>query len=170
VAKKKVDKQELANRFTKQVMQEIGLEIGDQNSVVDQDTGLALSFNGKNLKCGHGDQPPRIHLSDSLLNPMGDLRQMKNLFSYYIKKEEAEQRDRTPGMFFQVEGSDEKNSVVLQYTDSDGTLKELQSKNYHNEAICYADLIMQYNGDPNVNLEEFDFPLEVATRRKINRP
>lgn len=165
MAKKKVNKQDLANKFTEQLMNEIGLEIGECGTVVDQDTGLSLQFNGKTLKYSHGDQPPRVHLSDSLLNPIGDLKQAKNLFSYYLRKEELEQTERTPGMFFSVPQQEEKCCVVLQYTDENGALHEFQSKAYNNESVCYADLIMQYNGEENVNLEEFDFDTKVATKR-----
>lgn len=167
--KEKIDKQELSNRFTAKILEEIGLEIGPYGSVVDQDTGLSLQFNGKNLKTGSGDSPARIHLSDILFNPIGDLKQMRNLFSYYIKKEEAENPNRVSGMFFQLPRNDGETSgaMVLQYTDKDeGLLKEIQSKKYCNESLCYADLMMQYNGEENVDLSEYDFPIETVSKKR----
>lgn len=165
---KKINKKELSDKFTTQVMNEIGLGVGEFGTVIDQDTGQMLQFNGKMLKYNQGDQPPIIHLSDSLLNPIGDLKQMRNLFAYYIRKEEEfPQSERTPGMYFPIQSADEeKSSMILQYMDQDGVLREVHSKEYYNEAICYADLMMQYNGDQNVDLNEYDFPLEAARKKK----
>lgn len=140
--------EELLNRL----MSEIGLDVDDNNHIVDQDTGMNLQFNGKNLLCD--DPTKRIFKKrdEITFNPIESPKLMNSLFSYYINKIHEED-GRYINIYYPVQDGD-KGYMELKEETTNTTMK---SNSYKNDCLKYADLILQLNGNDDNDLRKFDF-------------
>lgn len=147
------------------IMQEAGLEEGDCHEVVDQDTGSYFSFRNKRIITP--DAPSRrdgIHF-----DPVNNVKMMSMVFSYAATKL-AEEEGINPAMcFYPVEGDPVKGTKRMVVVSEDNVRRE--SKPYVNDALCYADLLLQINGEGEVDLSEYDMTKEeLQAKRNQMRP
>ena len=68
------------------IMEEIGLDVGEYNRIIDQDTGLEISMKGQHIVapgsyCGHNAIE---------FDPYNNRKMMNQFFSYFIKKVSVE--------------------------------------------------------------------------------
>lgn len=140
---------ELVNKL----MQEIGLDIDNNNYIIDQDNGNQIKFNGKNLKYNSDQNNNRRNSNEILFNPIENPKLMNNLFSYYTDKINQED-GRYVNIYYPLDSGDNSGKGKIELKED--TNDTLQSNNYYNDCLKYADLIFQLGGDTNVDLTEYD--------------
>ena len=137
------------------IMQEIGLEVGKNNIICDQDTGDALKINGMDIVapgCYGGKQSIEF-------DPYNNRKMMGQLFGHFLGKY-----------------SDETGVDVLSYynVDSGVDMKVecrmsndsiVSSKSYGRDSLKYTDIIMQLNGG-EADLSKYDIPQTKETIRR----
>ncbi len=133
----------------KMIMDEIGLEIGPEDLIIDQDFTQLLTVSGKNLKFMRNNKT-RHEKNIIEFNPSENVKVMVHLFSYYLNKKNLEDGTYFP-IYFPVLGSDGKTSAL----EIKGDII-IKSKYYKNESLKYLDIIMHINGEENVDLSYLD--------------
>lgn len=133
------------------IMQEIGLDIDDNNHIIDQDTGVALQFKGKQLKYIN-NKKCRLERNEIPFDPVCDAKLMNNLFAYYINKINAED-GRYVNIYYSVQDKNSKKGSIILKEERDNIT--MQSNSYYNDSLKYMDLILQLNGNDN-NLNAYD--------------
>ena len=126
------------------IMREMGLEIGNNNRIYDQDTGTELKINGMNIVA------PGCYQKQSMeFNPYNNKKMMSQLFGYFLNKI-----------------SDEGGPNVIAFYNGDNSRIEcktednevISSGSYSKETLRYVDLVMRLNDeDPSdINLSKYD--------------
>lgn len=147
--------------LNKVIMEEIGLTVDDQNRVLDQDTRERIKFKDKTVKYS-SQHPVTIGNNDIVFDPMNNRTLMNTLFEYYSHKLQEED-DVYVAMHYE-QRSEDKSTL---YAKVDG--KVLESKPYHQEALKYVDVIKQLNGAENVDLSQYDKPIQHIDKKPIRR-
>ena len=148
---------DLSYRFNRLMMQEMGIEIGARQRLYDQDTGLPLQFEGKDLvapgaSSGKGAQE---------FDPYNSTRMMAQMFTYYTDK--LAQNGEAPefNVIYNVDLGKGQGRVEMKNDE-----EQISSAVYQRDQCKYADLILRLNGDENPNLTEFDVPKVKETIKK----
>lgn len=76
----------MMNELTEKVMSIIGLDINHEFKVMDQDTGLLLTFNDKYLKFSYSDEIPIIGENDMWLDLLNNVKIVIYIFTYFLEK------------------------------------------------------------------------------------
>ena len=129
------------------LMQEIGLDVNDNNCIIDQDNGNLLQFNGKNLKYN----TDRFSKADVPFDPIQNVKLMSHLFSYFTGKLNDED-GRYINIYYPVDIPNSKKGVI-ELKENNNTIR---SNPYYNDSLKYADLIFKLSGEENVDLNEYD--------------
>ena len=140
--------------INKLVMQEIGLEVGPNKRIYDQDTGAAIRINNMDVV----DQGSYTNSRSTEFNPSGNRKMMGKLFGYFLDKR-SEETGINVSTYYNVDGN---NSIECRLSD-DTTIK---SKSYTRDSLKYLDIMMQLNGEKNVDLKEYDQPIEKDTIKR----
>lgn len=148
--------------INKLIMREIGLEIGPENRITDQDTGLQIKLEGIDLVApGCYDGPQTIEF-----DPYNNRKMMVQLFSYFADK----QRNETGiGILGFYNGSNTNNNSLSCRLTND---RIIESKPYRKESLKYTDLIMKINNDGEEvdDLSKYDIiPTNKSIKRKSNK-
>ena len=146
--------------FAIKMMQEIGLELGPNNYVVDQDTGDALMFKGKRTRFITDPTDMQYRRDDIPFDPLNNNNMMSNLFQYYATKLE-EQDDRYISVVYQSSQERFEKGTVSCREGND----TIQSDEYYKDSLKYGSLICKLNGG-NERFDEFDAPPIVKKRGK----
>lgn len=148
---------ELSLKFNKMIMEEMGIEIGDGRRLYDQDTGIKLQFDGKDLVA------PGSFIGRDVqeFDPYNSTRMMAQMFSYYTEKLVENGEADEYNVIYSVDTGNGKGHVEMKNDDD-----KLISKDYCRDQCKYADLILQLNGDTDPNLKEFDIPKTKKTVKK----
>ena len=148
---------ELSMKFNTMIMNEIGLEIGARQRLYDQDTGVLVQFEGKDLVAPGAASGREAQEFD----PYNSAKMMSQMFSYYTDKL-AEAGEINPfDIIYSVDGQNGRGRVEMKNNED-----FMKSKEYVRDQCKYADLILQINGDENPDLREFDIP---KTKETIKR-
>lgn len=135
--------------FNNQLMNEIGLEVGPGNRLYDQETGSQLIVRGKEMI-----SPGSMGSRDTVeFDPYNSTFQMHRMFDYFAHKYENES-----GVSIDVTYIEDDKAGGARLTIKDSDNNTYSSKNYKRDTLRYADIIMQLNGDEDVDLTEYDTP------------
>lgn len=137
------------NELLFKLRSEIGLSIGQDFSILDQDYGTIVFLHGKTLKGGFNNQEPRITYNDIYFDPINNVKLMRTLFQYYVNKI-RELENRYFSVFYPVFGDNGLGSMVIK-----NETEVYKSRYYHNEALRYIDLIFKISGN-DYDLSNFD--------------
>lgn len=131
-------------RYNMIIMQEIGLDVGPEGRVYDQDTGDAVTLNGVDLV-----GPTCYHKNRLRCHPWDNGRIMEDLFSYFLNKISYE-NDFVCSTFYDIFDDDDpkfSGLVVDGYNQITGEKMQYQSFfMYEKTCLKYLDVIMQFNG------------------------
>ena len=147
--------------FAIKMMQEIGLELGPNNYVVDQDTGDMLSFKGKKARFTPEDQTPIIHRDDIPFDPLNNPNMMSQLFNYYTNKLEEQDGRYIVVAYPSSQERTEKGTVSCKEGNT-----TVQSDEYYKDSLKYGSLICKLNGGDEKFNEYDQAPLIKRRKRK----
>ena len=141
---------------------EMGLEVGSDGCIRDQETKNPLRFKDKYIKCSITPYPIYAGNTDVLLELQHSYSIIEKLFGYYLDyAQNTDDGDITGGMiggFFIDELPDKSKQRVALKTRMRG---EISSDYYFNTLLAFVDCIFKIAGT-NVDLHNFD----VDTRSK----
>lgn len=142
------------------VIQEIGLDLDENNNVVDQDFRNIVYFSGKKLKYNYHGQIAIINNNTEIyMNLLHNPLLMQHLFYYYLEKEYVFE-GKYFTLFYDVNSSD-PNYSAIEIKNNEYTLT---SKFYYNRCLRYIDLIFQISGEYNVDLTQYDYSIQQEVR------
>jgi hypothetical protein len=147
--------------LNRKILQEIGLDINDQQHVVDQDTFNLIQFNGKNIKYSINNPTVLIGKDDIKFDPINNVKLMSHLFTYHIDKIHEIDGIYYP-VFYPIEGENGKGAIEAK--SDNGTV--VRSNFYNNDSLKYADLIMRINGEKDIDLSELDHESKSKKKRR----
>lgn len=146
MAKKKVDKNELV----KMIINELGVEVNNDNIVIDQDSQNILAFNGKKLKMTN--DPSNIGKGETLFDPLSNRKLMSNLLAFGNEKMvEDDVCEPISIMYCLDPNADGKSAMEIR----DSLNNTFTSKEYYNDSLKMADLLFQMAGN-KVDLTPYD--------------
>lgn len=140
------------------IMQEIGLEVGQGHRIIDQDTGVGITFRGMELVApGTYGGPNTVEF-----DPYNNKKMMNLLFGYFLNKH-SEESDVTVTTFYSIDDNKtNKGSIECKMSD----MSKITSHQYLRDSLKCADIIMRLNGDEDPNLSEYDTEqVEPSVRR-----
>lgn len=125
------------------IMQELGLEVGIGNRIVDQDTGGTIRFRGKDVMA------PGFYNGRSVeFDPINNGKMMNSLFDRFLETH-SEQSDVYVSTFYSI---DDSNCIECRMSDQ----TSIRSGSYDREGLKYADIIIQLNGGRSSDLSKYD--------------
>ena len=145
---------ELDREINTIIMQEIGLEIGRNNKIYDQDTGVAPGFYGGR------------HAIE--FDPHNNKKMRGQLFGYFLNKYADESGVEIPS-YHNIDDKSKDSGFIECLIDEDGTLNPIRSKAYKRDSLKYTDIIMQLNGDNSVDLSKYDQDVVKPTVKKKSK-
>lgn len=128
------------------IMQEIGLDVGSDNCIYDQDTGVKLSINGSDVVY------KKTNRNQVEFDPYNNKKMMDQLFGYFLSKYSEETEVEAITYYPVAEENGNRLECVL---NNDCVLR---SKDYMRDALQYADIILQLNGGDTKELNNLDSP------------
>ena len=131
-------------------LRELGLEIDQNNYIVDQDTGNLLMFKDKKIKY-NTDMVFRLNKDEISYDPLNNSRLMNHLFSYYASKL-ADEDSVYIGSYFNIPIKESDKSIMKVKTDTN----IIKSEPYFNESVRIMDVICKIN-DSGTDVSKYDF-------------
>lgn len=141
------------------IMQEIGLEVGENNKIYDQDTGDAIKINGLNVVapgCYTGRQSIEF-------DPYNNRKMMTQMFGYFLDKN-SEETGIDAISYYNIEESGKAGKVECKMSDN----TVITSKEYLRDSLKYTDIIAQLNGG-ELDLSKFDVPQSNDIVKRIRK-
>lgn len=135
------------------IMQELGLEVGIGNRIVDQDTGDAIRFRGKDVVA-----PGFFNGRSIEFDPVNNGRMMNSLFGKFLENH-SEESDVYVSTFYSIE---ESNCVECRMSDQ----SSIRSRSYDRDSLKYADIMIQLNGGRSSDLSRYDKVPKPTTIKK----
>jgi len=134
------------------IMREIGLDIGPDNRVYDQDSGMAIRIDGADIMA-----PGAAYgRSTAEFDPFNNRKMMNQLFGFFLEKH-ADETGVDCNSFYLINKKAGAGQVECKFSDS----TVLTSGVYGGDSLKYADIIMQLNdSEGTVDLSEYDYPPE----------
>lgn len=123
--------------FNERVLQDIGLEVEDDGTIVDDETGDTIQFKGKTIKVNN------IGQNDIEFDPIENPSMMSKLFTYFLAKNEKETGVGT--RTFAYSNSNKKDKSYIELKKEDNTV--VRSNSYFNDSLKYADIIFKMNSN-----------------------
>jgi hypothetical protein len=147
---------------------EIGLAIGPDQYLYDQDTRQPLVFKEKYIKASITGEPVYPGRNDIVFDPAGNYALISTLFGYYLDKAiRSEDGDMVGGYIAHyIDDDDEKMKQRVVVRSS--TRGDISSAYYYNIYLAYIDCIFKVAGD-NVDLSNFDSYIEPEEKKKRRR-
>ncbi len=147
---------ELDKEINIKIMQELGLEPNSDKQIIDQDTGMPIAINGMPVVA-----PGCYGGKNSIeFDPYNNKKMMNKFFGFFLDKYSCE-NDVDVLAYYNIDGQDNTGSIECRL-DDDSTLI---SKNYRRDSLKYTDIIMQLNGDTNIDLNKYDIAEKVPSVR-----
>lgn len=141
------------------IMNEMGLDIGLESRIYDNDTMRPITVNGMKVMA------PGVYGGKKSVefDPYNNRRQMAYLFGYYTNKY-AEENGKEVIANYAV---DEGDKGRIECRMDDDTI--ISSGVYHRDTLRYIDLVMRMNGDdhPEETIAKYDIPFE---RKEVAPP
>lgn len=145
------------------IMNEMGLDIGLESRIYDQDTMRPIELNGMKVMA------PGVYGGKQSVefDPYNNRKQMSYLFSYYTKKY-AEENGKEVVASYEVDGSNGKGRIECRLDDNE----IISSGAYTRDTLKYADMVMRMNGDlnPSETISKYDIPFEKKEAPKKKTP
>lgn len=137
------------------IMQEIGLEVSASNRIIDQDTGMTMTFGGREIVA------PGVYggFNTVEFDPYNNKRMMNRLFGYFLEKH-AEESDVGVMTYYSVDKGD-KGSIECRMSDQ----STIRSKPYIRDSLKCADIIIQLNGGEAPDFSEYDTVKETTVKK-----
>lgn len=147
--------------FNNKILQNIGLEIDEDNCIIDEETGDRLQIRGKYIKTEVGEQDYNCIEYNPLENPT----MMNKLFGYFLDKNEKETGVGTRVYSHSTTNKKEKGHVILIQEDE----TTITSGNYYNDSLKYADIIFKMNSAIKLeDLRPLDAPIQTRGGRNVS--
>lgn len=145
----------LSRRFNEMLMQEMGFDVQTDGTLVDQDIGIPIIFEGvpvvsPSIPIQKGES------SITPFDPYNNTRMMNFMFSHFVSKMTEMGEIDYFNAVFNKDTPDGKGVIVIQNDSA-----EISSKAYVRESCKYADLVFQLNGDDVPDMKEFDIAKSV---------
>lgn len=142
-------------------LKEIGLDIDEDNHIIDEESGMPIMMKGKFLKfnCGPANRTTKDEIN---YDPLNNPKLMNFLLGYYSDKLESE-GSRGVDICFSTVGPEEKQ--ILKVKTGDDTL---ESNPYHNESVRIMDIICQLN-ESEQDVSKYDSKPEPLVKGKTGR-
>ena len=137
---------ELDKEVNNLIMQEIGLEVGRDQRIYDQDTGSSIRINGMDViapGCYAGHKAVEF-------DPHNNRKMMNQLFGYFLNKY-SDETDIDVLSYYNVNTLDGEK-IECKMSDN----STIRSKPYKRDSLKYTDIIMQLNGDNSEDLNKYD--------------
>ena len=147
--------------FADLTLKEIGLDVDEDNHIVDEETGMPITAKGKFLKfnCGAANRTTRDEIN---YDPLNNPKLMNFLFGYYSSKLEAE-GSRGVDICYTTSGPEDKQILNVKTGDD-----SLESNPYYNESVRIMDVICKLN-DSDTDVSVYDSMPENKTKGKRPR-
>lgn len=151
---------ELEKEINIKIMQELGLEPNGNKQIIDQDTGMPIVINGMPVVA-----PGCYGGKNSIeFDPYNNKKMMNKFFGFFLDKI-SDENGVDVLAYYNIDGKNNTGSIECRL-DDDSTLA---SKNYHRDSLKYADIIMQLNGDTDIDLEKYDIIEEAASIKRSRK-
>lgn len=132
------------------IMREVGLEIGDDKKIYDQDSGMPIKINGVEV-VAPGSYSSRCTIE---FDPYNNRKQMGQIFNYFINKQ-YEEGGREVLAYYNKDDTPQGGKVECKLDDD----TVITSEKYGRDTLKYTDIIMRLNGDENPDLKQYDVPM-----------
>lgn len=142
-------------------LREIGLDVNEDNHIVDEETGMPILMKGKFLKYNHGPAK-RVTRDEINYDPLNNSKLMNMLFGYYSDKLESE---GSRGIDMCASAITPNGKQVLKVKTGDDSI---QSNPYYNESVRLMDVICKLN-DSGEDVSKYDFKPEYMTKAKSRK-
>lgn len=136
----------------RELMYEVGLDLIN-NTIIDQDTNVALKFDNKLLKYSYDKHININKEKEMFFNPLTNLKLAISLFTHYLSKLERIEQIYFP-TFFTIKGNDKKHAVVVKNHKI-----SIQSNYYYNLTLAYISMIFKIN-DKDRDLSFLDYNMK----------
>jgi hypothetical protein len=138
------------------IMQELGLEVGVGNRIVDQDTGAAIRFRGKDIVA-----PGFFNGRSVEFDPINNGKMVTSLFDRFLQIH-SEESDIYVSTFYPID-----DSKCIECRMSDQT--NIRSGSYDRDGLRYTDIMIQLNGGRSSDLKKYDeVPKPVTVKKRGN--
>lgn len=146
------------NKINTIIMQQAGLEVNDDGTIIDQDTGIGLSINGNPIVKGARTK----HSIE--FDPYNNRKLMNQLFAYFLNKR-SEEGELGVSSYYNVDGDSKTGAIECRMEDN----QYIRSDFYKRDSLKLADIMMRLNGDDDAldSLKEFDVPLVVEPKSTV---
>jgi len=164
VKKKKMSLHEIKVNFNDIAMRELGLDVDDDDHVLDIDSESVYTIKDKYIKYSE-DEYPVIGFNEIDLNLIENPRLMEMLFALWVKRR-AKRKGLEITSFYQsmIRGSN-KGFFVVTYLGPDGETREAKSDVFLNESVRIFSVIAKLNHTSHLyDLEPFDIEIEKLTK------
>lgn len=140
------------NDLGRSVIMEMGLYIGKDNILRDQDTNMQIAFGGKNVKYTYND-PSKLYIgeNDVLFDPVDNYKLMNNMLGYYIDKEN-ESGNMSSVAPYMLDGDNRTVCQGVKLTNGE----RIEGGYFRNRSLSICDFILKCAGDTSDihNLDE----------------
>lgn len=156
------DKQKKLNDF---IIKEAGLELNDNNHVIDQDTGLPIIIKGKSVKYNNGPVS-RLNNNEIEFDPLNNPLLANEICGKYIDKLQQEGELETVAY-----GISNKERNTNGRAICIGKSEKISSNEYILDSLKYIDLIASINNTDTdskntIKLKSYDLKKPRSLRRK----
>lgn len=133
---------------------ELGLAVGQNNYLYDQDTGITLKYKDRYIKAALTRTPIYSGAYDIVFDPTQNYNLMVVLLGYYLDKE-ANNENKIQYIAQYIEDNNDPNNkmqrVVLKTKNGD-----IYSQFYHNIFLAYVEIVFILAGYTSLDLSNFD--------------
>ena len=153
---------ELDREINTKIMNEIGLDIGPHDRIIDQDTGEFISINGMKMVAPGCASNSYGRDKTIEFDPHNNRKLMGNLFGYFLNKLSDEGENSV--LAYYAENTPDGECVECRMSDN----STITSKSYKRDSLKYTDAIIQLNGgDCGDELKKYDtVPTKTAIKKK----
>lgn len=135
----------------KAIIDEMGVGIGPDYVLYDEDTGAPVQFQGKNIKFS-ANNPELVYIGagDVLFDPVHNLRMVTTMMGMYLDKEESNGKE-AQCMYDDNNREDRTTSHTIKFSNGES----VTSKFYKNRCLAICDNFLEM-ANMNSDLSEFD--------------
>lgn len=152
---------ELDKEVNKIIMQEMGLDIGNNYRIVDQDTGMEIKLNGMAVMA------PGIYGGKQSVefDPHNNRKMMSQMFGYFVNKY-SEETDIDMMAYYNIDDDRSGGNNIGRVECKMSNDEIITSDSYQRDSLKYMDIIIQLNGGDPSYLKKYDIPQENKTIKK----
>ena len=135
----------------KAIIDEMGVGIGPDYVLYDEDTGAPVQFQGKNIKFS-ANNPELVYIGagDVLFDPVHNLRMVTTMMGMYLDKEESNGKE-AQCMYDDNNREDRTTYHTIKFSNGES----VTSKFYKNRCLAICDNFLEM-ANMNSDLSEFD--------------